>query len=503
MRWLKSEFIRNALAHTGVNFFAQFAVSAQKIVLRRIMPPEAIGAWEFIFVVLGAFGPIDLGLTAAAGVELPVLHGAQKQPQESTVRSVAFWSKTGQGLIFSSGVAVYALLQKDKLREEIFLSLIIASLLMFIAAVNEGLSTSLQGRQKYVALSKAMFLYTLFYALVVPLWAYEGGLKGMMFGGVCSYLVLLSCLFLFCIWEHILTLRLWSGATFKRLLSFGLPLRIVDYPLSLAAMADVLLVTKFMTLENLAVYTTAKIVTAQAAEIPGRIGSVLMTRIFFLSGAGSDREKTAAEMRNFLLLEYMVLFPLMICTAVYGFSFVVLSFIPRYAACLPVVTVGIFSIYFLPQTTFIRNYWMLDRRIKAIGTTNLVALLSIAVFLAAIISLKGISLVAVALAVVCGYFFYYLSVLFSIGRELWGFRSSLKLLFSAVVSIMVVNLILHLIPSDFPATATLWERALSLGWKIGLAYMALVPLIAYGAWRTDLGKYLRRWESPGARGTDT
>jgi O-antigen/teichoic acid export membrane protein len=501
MRWLRSEFIRNALAHTGVAFFAQGAVFLQKVVLRRIMPQEVIGAWEFIFVVLGFFASIDLGITAAAGMELPVLHGAQKQRQESTVRSVAFWSKTGQGLILSLGVAVYALLQKDKLREEIFLSLIVASLLIVITAVNEALSTSLQGRQKYVALSKAMFCYTLFYALVLPLCAYGGGLKWMMLGGVGSYLVLLSGLILFCTWEHILTLRLWSGATFKRLLSFGLPLRIVDYPLSLAAMADILLVSKFMTLENLAVYTTAKIVITQAAEIPSRIGGVMVNRIFFLSGAETDKEKTAAEMRDFLLLEYLILFPLMICTVVYVFSFVVLSFIPHYAACLPVLKVGIFSIYFLPQTTFIRNYWMLERKIKAIGITSLVALLSISLFLAVIVTMKGISLVAVALAVVCGYFLYYLSVLFSIGRELWGIVNALKILSAAVVSIMAVNLILHLIPSDFLATATLWERSLALGWKIGLAYMALVPLIAYGTWRTHLRSYLQRMKSSEARGT--
>ena len=59
MGWLRSEFIRNALAHAGVAFFAQGAVFLQKIALRRIMPQEAIGAWEFIFVVVGFFGAID------------------------------------------------------------------------------------------------------------------------------------------------------------------------------------------------------------------------------------------------------------------------------------------------------------------------------------------------------------------------------------------------------------------------------------------------------------
>lgn len=494
-------FIRNALSHLGVGVFAQIALFVQKIVLRRIMPQESIGVWEFIFVVVGFCGLFDLGMTVASGMELPVLHGAQKQDQENTVRSVAFWAQIGQGLVFSLGLIVYAVMQKDRVKEEIFLAFLIASLLIFITSANQALMTSLQGRQKYVALSKATFFYTAFYALSVPLCAHFWGLNGMIIGGVCSYLILMSGLTFFCKMEQILTLRIWSGATFKRLLSFGLPVRIVDYPLSLAAMADILIVTKFMSIESLALYSTAKIVVSQAAEIPARIGNVLVTRIFFLSGALTEREKTGAEMRNFLLLEYLILFPTMICAMFYVFSFIVLSFIPHYSECLPVLRVGLFTIYFLPQTTLIRNYWMLDRNIKAIGITSLVALLSVALCLAVIMALQGISLVSVALALVCGYFFYYLSILFSIGREMWGLVNSLELLSSAVLSIVVVNLLLYLIPLNLPATMSMWERILALGWKMAAAFLALIPLMAYGIWRTRLWQYLQRLQSPEVRET--
>src|SRR5207244_7306320 len=115
----------------------------------------------------------------------------------------------------------------------------------------------------------------------------------------------------------------------------------------------------------------------QVVNIPASIGNVLIMRLFHLSGGDVSRRQLGGELRTFLVAEYLVLNPLLACVAGVAFSFLTRQFIPDYAASIPVLTSLMCLIFFVPQSSLVRNFWMLDRRLGALAWSNILGLVAI------------------------------------------------------------------------------------------------------------------------------
>jgi hypothetical protein len=106
------------------------------------------------------------------------------------------------------------------------------------------------------------------------------------------------------------------------------------------------------------------------------------------------------------------------------------------------------------------------------------------------IAAGGADLVGVARGVVLGYLAYYLYVMLTIGRELWGLRPALAIVAHAVGSLVVTKTMLTVFISGSGSEVE-QLAATALASLVGLS-----PLLLYGAWRTDLVRHLRselRW----------
>src|SRR3977135_4520209 len=112
-------------------------------------------------------------------------------------------------------------------------------------------------------------------------------------------------------------------------------------------------------------------------------------------------------MKTFLLIEYLIVLPVLICSVCFAFAFLTSQFIPAYVTSVPVIRTLILAVYFVPQTTLIRNFWMLDKRLVALGASNIVGLLGMLASLFVTLRLSGLTLGSIALASVVGYFIYY------------------------------------------------------------------------------------------------
>jgi O-antigen/teichoic acid export membrane protein len=484
-------FLKNAVAYSGTNVIAQAARFVQEFAIRRILPPELLGIWNFSLVVQEFASSFDVGIVDAASRELPILHGSGKRDEEKRVRSTAFWSKAAQHALLAAAVIGYTILfwqQYDDLYKAALLS---AALLILLGSIRETFITFHQSRLRYVPLSKVLLLSSLWYAVTLPIGAFLGGILGLICAALISFILQAVLIYLSGMREDLRVGGIWEWGIFQRLIGFGLPLRIVDYPISFVSMVDVLFVTKFMGVEALAIYSTAKAILGQAQEVLSRIGNVFIMRMFTLSGQNESRQTLASELMRFLIVSYLILIPVGIVAVLYGISALIAAFIPKYSGAISILKIVIFMIYFTPQTTLVRNVWMLEKRLRPLGISNLVGLLAVSVCLLGAVMIFGETLEAVALAMVIGYGGYFLYLMLSVGKELWGLKEAVKLVLFVFLSVLYTAGIVFGL--DKVGIAHLWSSGF-LASAVGLIFslLLLVPLIYVGCLKSRCLVYLKQ-----------
>jgi O-antigen/teichoic acid export membrane protein len=482
-------FLRNALAYSSGNVVSQIARVTQEFIVRRLLPPAVLGVWNFVLVVQGFVATFDAGIIDATSRELPILHGARNVDEVVKVRSTAFWSKLGQNILLAFGIIVYAAVSWRKYDRYFLVALGVAALLVIISSVSESFIMFHQSAQSYVPLAKVLVLTSIIYASLLSAGALLGGLGGLMLAGVAAFLVQ-SALIARSGFRHKLGIRkIWDRGAFKRLIAFGLPFRLVDYPAQLFPLIDVLFVTKFMGLEALAIYATARAIFTQATQIPTMMGNVVIMRLFNLSGGNTSRHQLGQDLMRFLLAQYLITIPLIICGVMGVMTFLVVQLIPRYALSLPVLQTILFSFYFIPQTNLVRNFWVLDKRIRAIGVANVVGLIGMLASYGAAFFLFGINLGSIALATVGGYAVFFLALMFSVGREVWGMQKMLVLCLHVAVSIIWTSSVIHFVGKE-PSSPGVLNGLISLSLMLAKSILLLSPLMLYASWKVEALHYL-------------
>lgn len=486
IRW--PVFVRDTASYTGGSFFGQASQVIYNILLRRVLAPSVMGLWDFVSVIQNFALSFDVGISAAAGIRLPVLKGAGETEEATHVRSTAFWAEFGQGVLMALGIVVYAL--AGGLRGGMVKAALVAAALIVLYALQDALTTFHQADQSFVGLARAMLLAAVLATILLPAGAWAAGINGLFLAAIVAWGARVALLYVQARRRKITIERRFRRDSFRGLIGLGLPLRLVEFPHAIFGLLDVFIVTRFLGLRALAIYSTARLIFLQASNLPALAGNVFVMRAFRLSGANVGRERLAADAKEFLLVEYLILHPVLIVSVLHGFALLAGQVIPQYSDGLNVLVLMMFAIYFVPQTTIIRNFWMLDRRLVALGMSNLVGLVMHAAGLAAVITIRGNSVSSVALGTLLGYGGYFLTIAATIGKELWGTRGAGGVAAHAFVGAAVTSLVVSLVPADVAAGPPLHAIAVTLK-NLALSYALLVPLILYGLRRTAILRHFR------------
>lgn len=475
--------IKNILSFSSASAFGQLLRVVQEFAVRAMLPPDVMGIWNFIIVVRNLGASFDLGITTAARRAIGLFHGAG---QSEKVRDYARMTVTleamqlgliGLGIIlygaaFSGtqngmGIGVYAA----------------AAAILFAGALGNANTQIYQSLAKFTGLSKRLVFYWPIYALLLTGGAYVAGVQGMIISMIAA-LTFLGLLLHSGLYTQIHAKgRKWSSKAARELVSVGVPLRLVDYPIILFLMTDSLFVSRFFSLELLAIYATAKLVVTQLGQIPSWIGSVLITRILNETGAGEkSRRALGHEFFIYLRFYYLVAAPLMICGAELGVALIVGTFLPDYSGALGVLTVLLFTVYFTPNATVVRNFWSADKRYRPLFITNMVAMTSMAAGLMFLVVTQHYTLHAVAAVFLLSHIIYFVVLIAMIGPELWPVSEIAKLAASLAISICITLLALLAGGRLLQATAvSSLTELITIG---GLELAIIAPVVIAGAWWT-------------------
>lgn len=468
------------MAYSGVQLITQVLSFGQNFIVRLLLQPSIMGVWNYIGVVQGFLGTFDLGINSAAFRELPLLHGKKEYEEEAQARSTAFWSGLGQGSVFMVGAIIYLLVRWKQIQQKE--ALFVAALLVVFSAMKESLITFHQGAQLYLPLSRILLLTGLCQAFLFSFGAFIAGLKGLIISAILVQAIQIA-LFLKSSSIRGISIRCaWRWRIFKRQVGFGIPFRIVDYPLSLFLMLDVIFITRFLNTSALAIYMTARVIYSLVVEIIARVGTVIISRLNELGGTVSGRQKIGKELHLFLLFNYSFLMPGLICLGYFCSSLMIAQFIPKYADSLPVLRILLAAVYFVPQATIVRNYWILDKRFRSLAISNLIGFTALLTILFVSAHSRPMNLETVAWATLSGYSIYYLYIMLSIGRKIWGIKSALGLSLLAFISAASAIITIRLRPVNLIELNFL-EALGKTSFNLIQAILLLSPLMIYGLWR--------------------
>ncbi len=430
--------LKNILSFSSASAFGQVMRLIQEFVTRSLLPPEIMGLWNFVLVIKNLGASFDFGVTTAARRSIALFHGAGEREHIDVYARTSLVLQFTQQAIIAIGIVVYAYVFGEDGAFETFALYLAAAVLLVLGAFGEAFIPIYQSLERYTALSKRLVVYWAAYAVLLVGGAYMADVKGLIAGMIL--VLVLQALTMGTGLRGLLssaTAR-WNFQAAKDMLSVGIPIRAFDYPFTISLMLDVLFVTKFLTLEILAIYATAKMVMFQLVQVPAWTANVIVTRIIAEVGKNKkSRRDLGYDVYLYLRLYYLVLAPLLILVAEAATTFLVGNFLPKYRESLGILPIFLFAIYFLPQGTVIRNFWMVDKRYRAFLRSSLVALVAMTGGLGTLLLADIVSITNVAAVFLMSQVVYFAFLVSRIGPELWTTRQTVALVACIAGSVAV------------------------------------------------------------------
>lgn len=433
-------FVRNVLFFTSANLIGQIARVIQELALRVLMPPALLGQWNYISTIQGLGSTFDIGIQSAALRELAMEQGQNNQNEVIKIRVTALFSEWLYRSILIGGVAAYAAWNHSA-DEFKFWGLLAGALFFGIMGGNECLQVAYQSAQRFQSLGKRLSWYWIFHSTLLIGGAYFGKINGLIFAMFLSltslYVVLKSG---FGADSLPMDRSYFSFQVFRRLISYGMPVRICEMPMVFFQMIDILFLTKFADFNLLALYSTARLIAVQSSQVISWITSVMIARLTtFYGSVGKTKEEMGSEVSEVLLCYYTLIIPMIVLGATYCFVAGTKFLIPKYQESAKFLPYLLMTVYFYPQTSIIKNFWSIERRFKPILITNLVPCF-MAILMLSFSYLKwGVQPKLIAqIMLIC--FISYQVVLFSwAGRQLWGPGKTIFLLGILALSYVLVS----------------------------------------------------------------
>lgn len=435
-------FLKDSISYSFSTLSVQIISLFRGIAIRILLIPEILGIYNLIQVVLGFISVFDMGASAAASRELPILRGKNDSANESLMRATVLWFTIGQSVLVALGTILYALFFNTEYFSLGFIGFVIVVILLIIGSVVNSYDIFLRCSQKYIGLSKIILIMGVFEALAFISGAYLGGINGLLIGVVISALFKLI-LTLFIGYKNGIILELdFSFVQIKKLLSYGFPLRLIDYPMQYMVMADLLWVAKFMDIASLAVYTTAQIFFKQSNQISISIGSVFETRIIQYFGKHNSWKKIGDLIKNYMYLQLLVFVPILVCLCATFIPLVIRQLLPKYQDASEAIIYLLLANFFIVINSGLTIPWFTKKKLISRGKSNLFGLLVMIFSLSFfwfVLEIQKLS--SIAISVTLTYLLYFIYMLIMVGKELWPTKEIIKILLIILIGAIWTSLV--------------------------------------------------------------
>lgn len=487
----QNTFFKNSFVYSGVNILMKFIQFIREFVVRYILPPDLMGYWNFVNVVQGFIATFDLGCIAGAIRELAIIRVRSNSEEEGRIRSTTLLFNVIQNTTIGLITVVFFLWNKSNYHPFELIAVLTAVLLFISMGFQNAFISFLQGAHAFVPLSKILFFGTLLDAFFFPVGAYFWGVKGLMAIAVVSNILKV---WLFTYFSGLIAATIGKFKIYwdvlKRLLTFGFTLRIVDYPNTIFNMVNILWVTKFMSIEALALFSMARGFAYQISEVGTKVGTVYAMRYLDHAGRGTDKKRVAEELKQFLFLQLLVIIPILCWGAGILLPFLVNTTIPKYSDANRTILILLICSFFFVTNSGLTNPWIKDKKLGSRGIANLVGLFAmIFAFVTTWYIFKYRTLNAIAYASLAGYLLYFIYMVIAVGKDIWSNREVAEIVLVVLVAAAWTYILINA-GNSYVFKGNFVEDLKSILYSCAWTFVLLMPIPIYGLKKS---KILQGW----------
>ncbi len=481
---MAATFARHAAWNAISNATRMVATAAQEFGCRWLLLPEAYGVWALANVIRRLAGVADPGLCAAAVRDLPRIEETISQREAGAYRWTVLLVQAGLKAATSLVIILWAILHVGQSADTPRVAVFAAAVLVWCYGVTDLLVAYLQSAERYRSLALNTITYSLASTVVPFAGAYQFGLNGLVAGTMFTLCVWIATMAWSVSRQRAGLVRTWRIDQMKAALGFAIPIRLADAPLLVLADIDSVLVANFLGVAALGVYSTAKLFLNQAITTSTWISSVVIVRVNRLAGTASGRDLAVQQVQRYVVTMDLVILPLMIVGASVLAPPLIGWFIPKYSASADVLLWSLPTMYFVPQTTLIRNFWIFDRRVGRLALSNVVGLAAAAAATMAIGKWRGWTIQGVAVGYLVGHAVYYGWIMMTAGREVLGARAARVRMAHTFVSCAWVEGALAITRASVDMAS---QGHMTVAAKMfGIALCLVGPLVVYGTAKSRL-----------------
>lgn len=319
------------------------------LVMRFFLGPLQAGIWSFLQVFLSYAEYANLGVLNAVIREIPFYNGKGDTARSETIKNAVFSFSMVTSLAAALAVLAYAVLDRHRLRPELFMALLFASGLILLQRLNGLLITLLRAYKHFTVAADQMLATTAVNAVLIALLSYRFRLFGFMLA------MLLSLVFniVYILWRQptrfSFSLR---RSELEPLIRYSFPIMVITALGAVFETIDRLLITGYLGFESLGLYGIALMTSTYIYSLPNSISVVVVSNLHEKFGENEDPRAFASFLLNADLV-FSRLMPVVIGAAFFIVPPVIERILPKFAGGIPALRLLVAGTYFM---TLGQNY---------------------------------------------------------------------------------------------------------------------------------------------------
>jgi O-antigen/teichoic acid export membrane protein len=333
----KNSFLLAIIQRYSGSLFLNLSAFVVGMVVSKILGPEMLGYWGLFIVITHYYAFSNLGATNGLTRELGVAIGEKnvyKINRSVASAHIIHWILPG---LVSLGLIIYSFFVTNDLR----LVFLFGSIICFIQLYEETLLRIINAHEKHKTMAKISVIRSMLSIVIVIPLVYFFELNGRIFAA------LLLALFVFLITLKFLPIKLtieFNWKSVKKLLTVGFPIALAGFLGANFFLVDRLVITCFLSIEDLGLYTFAFYLVIVIKNIKSTIAGILYQRQNIVFGEDGPLKK-----RRLLIISKSASFFVTDITGIISgfllivFSFAVTHYMPEYNKALSLTYIIVFS----------------------------------------------------------------------------------------------------------------------------------------------------------------
>ncbi len=482
------EIIKDAGDYSMATLITQFVTVAAAILSRRFLGPVQMGVWSLVQIILTYANYSNMGTMDAIAREIPFYHGKNDAKRVEDIKNTVFTFCVLTALAVSLGVIAYAFLKRGVLQETLFYGLLITAALILLQRLN-ALLICLVRAYKYFELAGRLTFYSAVVNLVlIGFFSYRYKLYGFMAAMVLSFIF--NIVYVFCHQKFHFRYAI-NFTQLRALLIYGFPLMILSLFSTLFETIDKLMITRFLGLESLGLYSVALMAYGYLYSIPNSISIVVIPNLHEKFG----RTENKHDLKGYLEKSddvFSVLMPVLIGISWFLVPFLIEMVLPKFTAGIWALRLLTLSAYFIGVGMAYSLFIYVIKKHAVLFPLNVISCgLAIIFNYAAIRRGWGINGVAGAttLAMLC----YFTMIYAYTARQIYGGFDSIQKYAVIILKFFGMVAVLLLITRWVHTPAPWLSLAVQLT-LCGLCYLTFLVMIhkKYGLFSAVLQRFLKR-----------